>query len=928
MSKTARSRKDPEMPSSLLAVLGEEFKALHGDAALDDSSLAALYRSIHELKEPQAALCFSGGGIRSASFGLGVLQGLARRGLLLDFHYLSTVSGGGYIGSWLSAWRRHAADDTAVLQSLTTRRADPPDEPLEIASLRADSNYLTPQLGLFSADTWTAVALYIRNLLLNWLVLVPMFAAALLVPLAASRFLDWASCWPLGWRWVTLGAGVVLIGTGHTIAIASRPGEGRRGIDQTGFLMLVLLPIYLGATSLAVFAAQGASKLMACNSTPPWTITPLRAVILGAAVYAISWILGFMARRRGALLAGLPRRSSEEDPVPPWKRWCLWTLVGALAGWLVWLGLDFWVEHPPLAVSALWKVNPPAIARDAIVVFGVAWIVLALMVAEMLYVGLASYTRNGDADREWLARAAGWTAAVTVLWLCFSGLVLFGPALAGDFIRWVVPLLGGLSGIAGALIGQSAKTAAGIGGKNGKSLPLGQIGRIAAVIFLLSLALVLSFILVPLLDLIAAALGLAPNSWGPFLVALCAVGLLAFFSIGTSYLVNVNRFSLHAVYRNRLVRAFLGAARCSAHRHPDAFTGFDIADNVPMHKLWRPQAGSPEVAPRLLHVINMTLNVVHSTNLAWQQRKAETFTVTPFATGNPYVGYRSSTTYAQGISLGTAMAISGAAASPNMGYHTSPLIGLMMTLFNLRLGWWFGNPSHKNTWHGEGPTVGVSAIVRELFGLTDDESPYVYLSDGGHFENLGLYEMVRRRCRYIVVSDAGCDPDCALADLGNAIRKIWIDLGIKIDFPCFDIKPRPALTEGAPSCNMPRAGSGDDPCYCAVGTIRYPEDGAPAGHLLYIKPTLTGMEPADIRSYAAESPDFPHESTSDQWFSESQLESYRSLGSYIIDRIWDQNMSAGDAAGLAGFIERGRAHGTRQRATPVPRGADAVPATG
>src|SRR5215813_2351080 len=223
MTKSARSREQPEMPSSLLAVLGEEFKALHGDEGLDDSSLTALYRSIHELKEPQAALCFSGGGIRSASFGLGVLQGLARRGLLLDFHYLSTVSGGGYIGSWLSAWRRHAANDAAVLRSLTNRQADPPDEPLEISSLRADSNYLTPQLGLLSADTWTAVALYIRNLLLNWLVLVPMFAAALLVPLAASRFLDWASCWPLGWRWVTLGAGIILIGTGHTVAIASRP---------------------------------------------------------------------------------------------------------------------------------------------------------------------------------------------------------------------------------------------------------------------------------------------------------------------------------------------------------------------------------------------------------------------------------------------------------------------------------------------------------------------------------------------------------------------------------------------------------------------------------------------------------------------------------------------------------------------------------
>src|SRR6516162_5173606 len=160
----------------LVDVLREEFAALHPDADAG-RTLADFYAAVHRLEPPQSALCFSGGGIRSASFALGVLQALARHGLLFRFDYLSTVSGGGYIGSWLSAWRRHAGNDAGVLQSLTNRQADPPDEPLEIASLRADSNYLTPQLGLLSADTWTAVALYIRNLLLNWLVLVPMFAA-------------------------------------------------------------------------------------------------------------------------------------------------------------------------------------------------------------------------------------------------------------------------------------------------------------------------------------------------------------------------------------------------------------------------------------------------------------------------------------------------------------------------------------------------------------------------------------------------------------------------------------------------------------------------------------------------------------------------------------------------------------------------------
>ena len=121
------------------------------------------------------------------------------------------------------------------------------------------------------------------------------------------------------------------------------------------------------------------------------------------------------------------------------------------------------------------------------------------------------------------------------------------------------------------------------------------------------------------------------------------------------------------------------------------------------------------------------------------------------------------------------MAISGAAASPNMGYHSSPPVGLVMTLFNVRLGWWLGNPARQaRPYRREGPRwgpCGGQAVVSRPSATTDD-SPYVYLSDGGHFENLGLYEMLRRRCRFIVVIDAGCDPDFTFEDLGNAVRKI------------------------------------------------------------------------------------------------------------------------------------------------------------
>ncbi len=273
-----------------------------------------------------------------------------------------------------------------------------------------------------------------------------------------------------------------------------------------------------------------------------------------------------------------------------------------------------------------------------------------------------------------------------------------------------------------------------------------------------------------------------------------------------------------------------------------------------------------------------------------QERKAESFTVSALHAGNWQLGYRNAGDYGknlQGIAirLGTAVAISGAAASPNMGYHSSPAVTFLMTLFNLRLGWWLGNPgvAGNTTFHQACPTVAIRPVLAEAFGFTNNQNPYVYLSDGGHFENLGLYEMVLRRCRFILAIDVGRDPDCAFEDLGNAIRKIRVDLGVPILFKKICIYPR--TTTRKPE---------DAPKYCAIGTIKYsrldPKEAD--GELIYIKPALCEEEPADIYNYAQRNPGFPHEPTSDQWFSESQFESYRMLGSHTLEQMCGSDWQA------------------------------------
>jgi hypothetical protein len=308
-----------------------------------------------------------------------------------------------------------------------------------------------------------------------------------------------------------------------------------------------------------------------------------------------------------------------------------------------------------------------------------------------------------------------------------------------------------------------------------------------------------------------------------------------------------------------------------------------------MHEL------KPTGRKKLLHVLNFALNLVGGDKLAWQERKAESFTASPLHCGNYRLGYRRSEDYGgrvkpgddegkRGISLGTSIAISGAFVSPNMGYmQSSPVIRFLMTLFNVRFGWWLGNPGRAGegasdltrTYDLNGPRLSIKPIVKEALGMTNDLSDYVYLSDGGHFENFGLYEMVLRRCRLVVVGDATSDAEYSFESLGQSLRKIRIDFGIPIEFKKFLIT-KPSRDEKG--------------VYAAIGSIKYHcIDGGSAeetdGTLILIKPTLLGDETRDVLNYASQSGSFPQEFIGDQWFSESQFESYRALGSHIVDAL-------------------------------------------
>jgi hypothetical protein len=943
-------------------VLRAEANTIHADRPAIPESLkgAELYRALHDRNA--TALCLSGGGIRSASFALGVIEALAvhprqvstkeegekqaqseKTSYLSQFDYLSTVSGGGYIGSWLSAWIARAGYPD-VWKKLVGQRAHPDEEPSEIAWLRAYSNYLTPKLGLFSADTWTAIALYVRNLILNWFVILPAICILLFAIKFASVGAYWLTTKP-ECLFALVIVGILLMIWTLRFATRNRPtcnplGEVAQppsaaqgaayqkrsdshrnelssmsaGAGQAKFFWLCLLPAILSSNIFALFMS---SKDIAGSKDPLWYFA-LIGVIGGFVLYAISWLTAAPFRTAG----------EERGPLYWIRDWISWSAGGSFYGALIGLGAYLFVRHDLTFLIGRPEVPEQTAKLLILAIYGVPWVINAQLTAEMIFVGLTSWQRGSDSDREWFGRSTGWFAAAAIVWFAVAFSILVGAELAWQYVvdsyaKYATGAVGIVSGLLTTVLGAGGKSGGTTQSDAKAGLTRKIILMIAPAVFLIMLVVAISLLIDYLL--LGSALIESPllgagddADYSDDLKWLgIGLGVVLFVALFSWIRININRFSIHALYRNRLIRAYLGAS--NPKRVPNPFTGFDEGDNYRMHELWKKGKGKDSWQP--FHVVNMALNVVASSRLAWQERKAEPFTATPLHCGTATfsgttahsLGYRPTSDYGSpngGMTLGTALAISGAAASPNMGYHSSPMVTLLLALFNVRLGWWLGNPGApgEKSYQTDGPKVAILPYAFEMFGMTTDTRPYVYLSDGGHFENLGLYEMIRRRCRCIVVSDAGCDPDYGFEDLGNAVRKIAIDLGVYITFDTLkELNPRS------------KDGKLIDGVYYAVGEIDYktapewksegapPNSGVENGYILYVKPSYHGTEGAGIVSYAKANDTFPHETTADQFFSESQFESYRTLGFEIMDSIFKlarEDDKGEEAPGICAVIEK------------------------
>ena len=733
--RTRLHRDATEAPADAASVKAAELKVILGrDAHFDPKDV-----------EPWG-LALSGGGIRSATFGLGVLQALARNGLLGCFHYQSTVSGGGYIGAFLQGLirRRGFEEAFAVLGSRldehpAAAEAVPEDAARAariarpIQHLREYSNYLSPRKSPLSGDTLGMVGTYVRNVLLIQLQLCALILALTLLPLLLyAGFVGVARAQPvltpalaglLGMLAVALLAYV----TTYVHRRSRTPGAPveapptRIAIAAVATIWLLAGASFVGAVGLAYY-----------DHLPSWfefLLAPLGLDALtslgvaSGALYFLMWVAWLLFDRWQARIA--------PDDVPPSTlQLHVWRFLFGTAATAIFAGF---------AVVGAHRLLKEGLADDSAwhaMTLGPSVVMIAVVLTGILHLGLAGPALS-DLQREIWARVGGKTAGFVVLGVTLSlGLTVYGPwllmqsvALGG--LQWnSVGWAGGLAWLSTTGIGLLAGHGKGTndsGGTSRRGRLLDAITRIAPWVFILGLIVALSLAGQYLLRFLeqkkllssGVVVRQSPSPWDGSIEQylgwldttatlhpdslLWVGGIAAVTWLLFGWAINVNEFSLNAFYRNRLVRCYLGASNLS--RNPEPTTNFDVQDDLVLADLV--EVERLDGRRPLFPLVGSALNLVAAKQLDWQDRKAASFCMTPgfcgylppaSRTGAAVVGDlradvagtatagRSGESLASSLTLGSAIAISGAAVNPNMGYHSSPAVTFLLTLFDARLG--------------------------------------------------------------------------------------------------------------------------------------------------------------------------------------------------------------------------------------------------
>lgn len=388
--------------------------------------------------------------------------------------------------------------------------------------------------------------------------------------------------------------------------------------------------------------------------------------------------------------------------------------------------------------------------------------------------------------------------------------------------------------------------------------------RRSTELVLMRAALIVASIAVPIICLVFSfALWDLATQLPYWIGILCLVAATTCLGLIAAFALDVNMTGPGRLYRNRLARSFVATTSDG-----DTFLPLKELNTVKTNAENRSSGMAP------YHLINATVNLPTSKSPVLRERKGDFFVMSKFWTGSPSTKYFRTMEWKTSdgdLDLATAIATSGAAVSPHMSLMSFPSFAGLMAFLNLRLGLWVRKPCGGDA----SLRAGFPKLFREMFSVDMDETgDWLLLSDGAHVDNSGIYELLRRRCKFIIACDASADNDDSFATLMTVVRHAQIDFGIQM---------MPGLEELRADFE-----TGHTAAHALMCRIKYP--GESDGLLLVLKSSVTGNESEFIRTYRAVNPDFPNQSTLDQNFNEAQFEAYRQLGSHAVDGLFEPSI--------------------------------------
>lgn len=741
------------------------------------------------IEQDLVGLAFSGGGIRSSSFSLGVAQYLIRSGLFKHVDYLSTVSGGGYTGACLSSLMHQMKDGEELLV-----QRDGTEEPPALNHIRNGSNFLLPA-GLL--NRLRMPSLFIVGVLQTLLLFIPVIVFFVFLTELFFEVTGRLAIPVPAYLLATLGCIPLLI----TVFLRPIRHSRRLTWEQRD----------------RADRRAGASLVLAVGSL---VITPILA--------GIDFLVD----------------SDVSTVVQTLQDWTEWHFDLGVRSWLLWLSLLIllflilsFIRHRNRAV--LWMAG----------IFGPLFLLGLYLLGCLYVINSPDVIPSMAVDYSEALEEYASTEDTRRLEEAVSRILIekqFNPSDYRIDFRSIDKA-------------NLSKTRLRVYRRENAKKPWWRENE---WLFFLTTRdqdqLTIRYhrfreglVLIPELSLLQLR-----TEWGFYLA-----GLLLWLY---NYLfINVNRISLHPFYRDRLSRTFL--------LQPGS-DGVESADSLRLSELSSPGTSAP------YHLINTALNLQGINDPQLRQRKTVPFVLSKRFCGSEYTGYCHTESMEQldsNLDLGTAMSVSAAAGGPMMGVHTVRSLTFILTLLNVRLGYWLPHPQRvgRTTWLDRlaRRNPGLTCLLSEAFGVVSDRGRFINCSDGAHIENLGVYELLRRRCKVIICVAAGADPDFEFFDLTTLQRFANIDLDARIDL---DLSPL------LPDDN------GISKEHSAVGRVIY--HNGEEGIFIYLKLSYSGDEPEYVRFYKSKVPKFPHEPTSDQFFNETKFEVYRALGHHVAEKVFDE----------------------------------------